>query len=177
MSKNYLKAGVPFPDVIVTSLNGNTFNLGKSKGELDWKMVIVYRGKHCSICTNYLKTLNSMIDDFNAIGVDIAVVSADPMEKVVDQMSEVNPNFDVGYDLSIEQMKSLGLFISNPRSEQETDRPFAEPGLFVVNSEGLIQVMDVSNAPFARPELSSLLMGLTFILNPDNNYPIRGTYE
>ena len=74
-------------------------------------------------------------------------------------------------------MKELGLYISHPRSAEEHDRPFAEPGLFVVNSEGLIQVVNISNAPFARPDLSSLVMGLTFIRDPENNYPIRGTYQ
>jgi peroxiredoxin len=176
MSTNFLKAGAPFPDVIVANLNGNAFSLGEPRGELDWKMIIVYRGKHCPICTNYLKTLSTMTAEFNAIGIDVAAVSVDPLDRATAHMSEVNPNFEVGYGISIDQMGSLGLFISSPRSDQETDRPFAEPGLFVVNSEGLIQVIDVSNAPFARPELSSLLKGLAFIRNPDNNYPIRGTY-
>lgn len=177
MISHCLKAGAPFPEVVVSSLNGETMNLGKPKENFDWKMLIVYRGKHCPICTNYLKTLNMMVDDFNEIGVDIAIVSADPLDKVEDQMNDVDPKFDVGYGLTVEQMKLLGLYISNPRSDQETDRPFAEPGLFVINSDGLIQVLDVSNAPFARPELSSLLRGLTFIRNPENNYPIRGTFQ
>ena len=38
-----------------------------------------------------------------------------------------------------------------------------------------VQVTDISNAPFARPDLKTLLGGLRFIRNPENNYPIRGT--
>lgn len=74
-------------------------------------------------------------------------------------------------------MRELGLYVSDPRSAAETDRPFPEPGLFVINNEGKLQVADISNAPFARPALSSVLMGLSFIKNPDNNYPIRGTHN
>lgn len=85
--------------------------------------------------------------------------------------------FDVAYNLSIEQMKFLNLYISNPRSPQESDRPFAEPGLFLINAEGNIHIVDISNAPFTRPDLKSLTMGIKFIKNPDNNYPIRGTYN
>lgn len=177
MTTNNLISGKPFPQIIVPQINGGSLDLGTPSEGLEWKMIVVYRGKHCPICTNYLNTLNSMINDFKAIGVDIAAVSADPLEKAESHLKEVNPDFAVGYDLSIEQMQSLGLFISKPRNEQETDRPFSEPGLFVVNSDGLIQVLDVSTAPFARPELSSLLMGLTYIRNPENNYPIRGTYQ
>jgi hypothetical protein len=74
-------------------------------------------------------------------------------------------------------MRELALYISNPRSNEETDRPFAEPGIFFVNKEACLQVVDISNAPFARPELKTLVMGLTFICNPENNYPVRGTYD
>ncbi len=70
-------------------------------------------------------------------------------------------------------MRRLGLYVSEPRSPQETDRPFPEPGLFVINPDHQLQIIDVSNAPFARPDLASLLDGLKFI--QDKDYPIRGT--
>ena len=81
----------------------------------------------------------------------------------------------IGYDLSLEQMADLGLYISDPRSPQETDRPFAEPATFVINDEGKLQIVDISNAPFARPELEGLLNGLKFVR--DKGYPVRGTHK
>jgi hypothetical protein len=66
--------------------------------------------------------------------------------------------FPVAYGLSPDQMRTLGLYISEPRSAQETDRPFAEPGLFVVNPEGKVQIVEISNAPFARPDLPESYM-------------------
>jgi hypothetical protein len=44
--------------------------------------------------------------------------------------------------------------------------------VFVINADGLLQVLDISNAPFSRPDLASLAKGLKFVR--DNNYPIRG---
>jgi hypothetical protein len=70
-------------------------------------------------------------------------------------------------------MQRLGLYISEPRSPQETDRPFAEPGLFVVNPQGSIQIVDLSNAPFARPELGGIARGIGFV--QEKGYPVRGT--
>lgn len=66
---------------------------------------------------------------------------------------------------------------SHPRSEKETDHPSPEPGLFVVNDQHQVQVVDISNHPFVRPKLETLLSGLEWIRNPDNHYPIRGTYR
>jgi hypothetical protein len=64
--------------------------------------------------------------------------------------------------------------VSTPRSAQETDQPFPEPGLFVVNGDGKIQIVDISNAPFARPDLATLLGGIKFVRA--NDYPIRGMH-
>jgi hypothetical protein len=66
-----------------------------------------------------------------------------------------------------------GVVPMHGRSPEETDRPFPVPGLFVVNPEGRAHIIDVSNAPFARPDLDALLNGLKFIR--EKNYPIRGT--
>lgn len=172
-----LTAGDAFPNVTVSKLGGGEIDLSKPADSHDWQIVVVYRGKHCPICTSYLKTLNELLPQFNALGVNVVAVSADSAEKAELQINEIKPDFEVGYDLTIDQMQTLGLYISNPRSLEETNRPFSEPGFFVINNEGNIQIIDISNAPFARPELNSMLMGLTFIRNPSNNYPIRGAYQ
>lgn len=175
MSAQKLAAGSAFPDLVVTQLGGGSLTLGKAGDGRDWRMVVVYRGKHCPLCTGYLKELNALLPDFHALGVDVVAVSADTEDKARDQMALVDPAFPVGHGLSIAQMHALGLYVSEPRSAQETDQPFAEPGIFVVNAEGNVQVTDISNAPFARPDLKTLHGGLRFIRNPENNYPIRGT--
>lgn len=170
-----LTAGSQFPGLVVPKLGGGALTLGAPQGGRDWQMVVVYRGRHCPMCTSYLKELNVLLPEYHVLGVDIVTVSVDPEAKAHDQMALVTPDFPVGYDLSVDQMQQLGLYVSEPRSVQETDRPFAEPGIFVVNADGAVQVTDISNAPFARPDLKTLLGGLRFIRNPENNYPIRGT--
>ncbi|MEH6735269.1 MULTISPECIES: peroxiredoxin-like family protein [unclassified Shewanella] len=178
MNSSKLVAGQTFPDITLALLGGGEINLTAVPAEgCDWRMVVVYRGKHCPICTQYLSTLNELLPEFKKLGVDVVAVSADPIEKAMAQMELVKPLFDVAYGLSIEQMQKIGVYISNPRSPEETDRPFAEPGLFIINDKKQAQIIDISNVPFSRPELKSMIMGLGFIRNPQNNYPIRGTYK
>ncbi len=177
MSSHKLNAAEAFPKTTVPCLSGNTLELGSPRAGKEWQAIIVYRGKHCPLCTKYLKQLKGLASQFSEAGVDVVVVSADTQEKAqAHAAGQLEMNVEVGYDLSIAQMQSLGLYISHPRSEQETDRPFAEPGLIVVNEEGNVHVIDISNNPFVRPDLEQLLSGLNWIRNPDNNYPIRGTY-
>ena len=108
--------------------------------------------------------------------MDFVAVSGDSADQLKAHLDKLEVSFPFLYGLSIDQMNALGLYISHPRSEQETDHPFPEPGLFVINEKGQVQVVDISNNPFVRPALSQLVSGLSWIKNPENNYPIRGTY-
>ena len=171
-----IKAGSPFPNIVVKGLNDEDVNLGEISQGVDWKMVVVYRGKHCPLCTKYLNKFETFKDKIAALGVEIIAVSADSKAQLQGHIENLDISFPICYGLSIEDMKALGVYISNPRSEKETDHPFAEPGLFVINEKGQVQVIDISNGPFVRPEIESIVAGLGFIKAPENNYPIRGTF-
>lgn len=177
MPTSKFKAGDIFPAIELSTVSGDKATLGKPQHGADWQMVVVYRGKHCPLCTRYLNEVEKLKADFLALGVDIVAVSADSQAQANEHVQKLTVSYPIAYGLRIEQMQTLGLYISNPRSAQETDHPFAEPGLFVVNEKGQVQVVDISNGPFVRPELGVLLSGLGFIRNPENNYPIRGTYQ
>ncbi|MGD8171983.1 peroxiredoxin-like family protein [Vibrio sp. TRT 21S02] len=176
MTTNKFEAGGLFPSITLPTFQGDDIELGSPSQPADWRLVVVYRGKHCPLCTRYLNELQELKERFLKLGIDIVAVSADSQAQVAAHMEKLSVNFPIAYGLSIEQMKTLGLYISSPRSEQETDHPFSEPGIFVVNDKGQVQVIDISNGPFVRPDLATLLAGLEFIRNPENNYPIRGTY-
>ena len=167
-----LKPGEGLPDVTVPRLGGGDLHLGTPVDDHDWQMVVVYRGKHCPICKTYLTELERLATEFAKAGVGVVAISGDPEDRARSFSDEIGLSFPVGYDLGVDQMLTLGLYVSEPRSEKETDRPFAEPGVFVINAEGLLQIVDISNAPFSRPDLASLAKGLKFIR--DNDYPIRG---
>lgn len=170
--ENTLKfaAGDQFPALSWDAVGGGRVDVA---GEQGWRVLIVYRGKHCPLCKRYFKQLGEMLDEFKAAGLTVMTVSADPLEKAQADVESEGWQFPVGYGLSLDDMRALGLYISEPRSPQETDRPFAEPGVFVINPAGAVQIVDISNAPFARPDLSGLLNGLKFVMEKD--YPIRGT--
>ena len=166
-------SGQPLPAITLPTLNGGEITLGQGQAT-DWHLVVVYRGLHCPICKKYLTQLESLQSQFAEAGADVMAVSADPQDKAQKMADETGATFPIAYNLSLEQMQSLGLFISDPLPG-ETDRPFAEPGLFVVNAHGVAQLIDVANAPFLRPDLNDLPDSLQFLKAKD--YPVRGTYS
>lgn len=164
-----MSAGARFPAMAWNAVSGGRVAPAEGTG---WRLLVVYRGKHCPLCKEYLATLGELLEEFQAASITVAAVSADTREKAETEVAECGWKFPVGYGLSVEQMRELGLYVSDPRSPQETDRAFSEPGVFVINPEGLVQIVDTSNAPFARPDLNALLQGLKFVISKD--YPIRG---
>lgn len=165
-----LAAGAAFPELAWSTVGGDRLDVSAMPG---WRMLAVYRGKHCPLCKKYFATLDGLLEGFKAAGVSVAAVSADPKEKAEADVAEFKWRFPVGYGMTTDDMRKLGLYISEPRSAQETDRPFAEPGLYVINPEGKVQIVEVSNAPFARPDLAGILHGIKII--QERSYPIRGT--
>ena len=166
-------SGQTLPTISLPTVGGENVTLGRGEAS-DWHVVIVYRGLHCPICKKYLTQLESLQSQFADVNADVMAVSADPQEKARQMADATGATFSVAYDLSLDQMQSLGLFISDPRPG-ETDRPFAEPGLYAVNSAGVVQLIDVANAPFLRPGLEDLPDSLSFLKAKD--YPVRGTHD
>lgn len=174
MATSKFEAGTAFPALSKNTLDGITRDISQPQGEHDWQMLIVYRGRHCPLCTRFLNELAHFRTRLDEINIDLVAVSGDSKEQLQEHTTRLNVNFPLFYGLTLYEMQSLGLYISHPRSPQETDHPFAEPALFIINEQGTLQVVDISNNPFVRPDLENLVSGLEWIRR--NNYPIRGTY-
>ncbi|MDX8355362.1 redoxin domain-containing protein [Cognatiyoonia sp. IB215182] len=137
-----------------------------------WTMLFVYRGRHCPRCKRFLNKLNAALSDWRT-HMDVVVASADPADKATADRDEHGWAFDLCYGMNEEQMRNLGLYVSVPLSEAETDNIFAEPGAFAIRPEGTLMLVDISNGPAARPDLDELLDGMIF--NITNDRPVRGT--
>lgn len=167
---NKLHPGQPFAPVTFKRLDGGEFTFGAPGA---WQALFVIRGQHCPICKSYLGEIEQRRDRLAELGVSVAAVSADSEAQTRITADAAKPGFPLLYGMDEATMTSLGLYVSEPRSDQETDHRFPEPALFVVNPEGTLHLVDVANAPFLRPDLDRLVGGLRFVI--ENNYPIRGT--
>lgn len=174
---NKLLPGSRFPKINCPVLNSNEVELGRVQQDAAWQIVVVYRGQHCPMCTQYLNQLEEIKQSLQDIGVSLIAVSADSEAQLLAHKEKLSVSYPIAFELKPEQMNALGLYVSQPRNAQETDHLFAEPAVYVVNEHGTVQVVDISNNPFVRPDLSTLLRGITWIKNPDNNYPIRGMHK
>lgn len=184
MTSQKFTPGTPCPDIQVPLLAGGMHRISRITTEGNWKLIVFYRGLHCPFCMTYIKELDKMSEIFLQSKVEVLAISGDPREKASLSAAEHNLTMDIGIDLTTTQMDQMGLYISDPANAREINQPFCEPGLFVLNEEGLVHIVSISNAPFARPELSKIKQSLDYIRLPENQrhdpygakYPIRGTH-
>ena len=162
--------GRPMPAIALDTLDGSRLSLDAP----GWRAIVVYRGAHCPICKKYLGELEAMKPAFADADVSLVAISADGAERARPFIEEAGFSSPVGVGLSVPQMHRLGLYVSDPRSPEEAPAPFAEPGLFVVNPDGALQIVERANAPFVRPDMRMVLNGIGFVR--DKDYPVRGTH-
>ena len=135
-------------------------------------MLFVYRGRHCLRRRKFPNKLNDALVSWVSV-MDVVVVSADTRDKALADKAEFGWKFNLCHGLTETQMRSLGLYVSEPLSDAETTCLFAEPGAFAIRPDGTLMLADISNGPAARPDLEELLDGMKF--NIENNRPVRGT--
>ncbi len=166
----------PAPLLRVPTADGDPWSLGEQSPE-NMTMIVVYRGLHCPICATYLRDLDRRVGEFSALGVDVITLSSDPEERARRARDELGlRNLRIGYGLDPDTARRWGLFISSGRGMTsagvEEPAQFAEPGLFLVRSDGTLYASAVQTMPFARPHFADVLKALEFVIA--NNYPARG---
>ena len=168
---NQIIPGEKTPSLILNTLDNEEWSLEKKLNN-NMTMIVFYRGLHCPICSNFLKLIESQLEDYKKANTNVIAISMDNKEKALKtkEIWELS-NLKIAYDLSAEKAREWNLYISNSIKEAESD-VFCEPGLFIVKQDGSLYIVNTSNMPFARPDISSLPSKLIFA--QEKGYPVRG---
>ena len=170
---NVIKPGEKAPNLSFKTLNGSTWSLQYNLLN-EMNIIIFYRGLHCPVCKEYLVSIQNQLDDYSDANASVTVVSMDSEEKAKKTQFDWGLyKLNIGYNLSLDDAKKWGLFISKSIKDTESDI-FCEPGLFVIKKDGSIYMVNISNMPWARPDLLTFPANLKFA--QDNKYPVRGNY-
>ena len=166
-----LKPGMKVPDLQFPLIGGGSWSLHDgSKARL--RMISFYRGAFCGFCTRFMQKLNTLHADFAGLGIDLTGVSVDP-EDTANAWAESNgiDKVSVGYGLLQKQIEACSLFASHFTREGR-ELYFSEPALWLVRPDGELYINIQSSVSCGRPDLDSLLVGLTLL--GGQNFPTRG---
>ena len=158
------------PILTLNLVNDTTWNLQEQQPE-NFTMILFYRGKHCPVCKKQLESLKTKISDFTDKGVNLIAISANNEEIAKETYKEWDiDGIPIGYDLSIDEARKWGLFISEGINDEP--KHFFEPGLFLIDTEGNVYWESIQSMPFGRPAFKDVLNGISYILK--EGYPARG---
>jgi hypothetical protein len=166
----------PVPPLQVPLLGGGRFDLAQQT--LDrFSLIVFYRGYHCPACCAYLAELARLRSEFARRGVHVVAISADSLERATHTRDDWRlAELPIGYGLSIETGRNWGLYVSSSRrtlgAAIEEPPIFTEPGLYLVDPDGLLYAGSVATMPFARSQVDELLVALDEIER--HRYPARG---
>lgn len=136
-------------------------------------LLVFFRGLHCPVCRRQLIEVDQRLDDLRSAGIGrvvaVSMESAERSARIVEKW-QLN-DLPVAHDLSEEQARQWGLFISDGIKEGEPDR-FSEPGLFILDSDGSLYWSSVASMPFGRPAIDDVIAGVKYA--EDHSYPARG---
>jgi len=137
-----------------------------------FRLLVVYRGVQCSYCRKQLIELNAKMPALAERNVSVIAVSADSKARAQQAVDEWRlDRLRLGFNLSIEAARRMGLYIS--AASREAEMPyFSEPGLFLIAPDQTLFASWISSYPFARPHLDEIVEGIDFIL--ENKRPPRG---
>lgn len=158
------------PEIEIDLVNDTQWTLSKQEPK-NFTMLIFYRGLHCPICKKYLEELQTKLETFEDLGVNVIAISSDTEEKAKEAYDKWDiPNIPVGFEFSIEEARKWGLFIS--KGIKQEPEQFIEPGLFLIKPNQELYCASIQTMPFARPGFDDVIDAIKFVL--DKDYPARG---
>ena len=168
-----LKPGEQTPDIDLPLTIRARFHLSKQEPEA-FTMLIFYRGKHCPICRKQLEEIGARLSEVTDRGISPFAISMDNEERAmaVDEEWDTH-DLPLVYDLTEDEARRWGLYISQGREDSEEPAVFSEPGLFVLKPDRTLHFAVTQNMPFTRPSIDELLEGIDYTVK--NGYPTRGT--
>lgn len=166
-----IKPTTKVPDLHLELINDTEWTLSEQEPE-NFTIIFFYRGLHCPECKKQLEAVTKKLKTLSDRGTNLIAISMDTEEKAKRTAEEWEiPSLPVGFELSEDQAREWGLFISSGIKEEEPKR-FSEPGMFIIKPDQTLYASSIQSMPFARPRIDDLIEGLDYVL--ENDYSARG---
>ena len=88
-----LAAGSPFAPISVFDDEGREVTIEPKSSGSKWKLLIIYRGRHCPLCTRFLNEFEAYLERLNAINIESVAMSGDSLEQYNSHKENLNCSF------------------------------------------------------------------------------------
>lgn len=171
------------PNLELLTISGEKVNLADVAKDLDFTLVVFFRGVFCPICKMQLQDIEEHFEKLAESRMKVIAVSMDNQANSIQFAKDVATNMNrndekdikttIAYGFPEKQAREWGLYISEGREGTAEPALFSEPGLFVIKPDNSVFMAQTQSAPFTRPSTEQLIGGLNFA--KEHSYPARGT--
>lgn len=166
-----VRPGRTAPALELPLVGGGRFHLADRTPDL-FTMLVFNRGLHCPACRAQLSELDRRLAELGEKGIEVVSISGESEERATRMRDEWKlEEVPLAYDLTEEQMREWGLFVSRAIKDDEPAL-FNEPALFLISPDGSVYYEALLSMPVGRPRIDDLLGGIEFWTA--NDYPARG---
>ena len=107
--------------------------------------------------------MNTKLSALKDASIEVVAVSADPVDVSASFVAANGLAFPVACGLSEDNMRTLGLYVSDPKDYQPQKHRFSEPAYFVLTRDNIIKYVCISSHPMGgRINVDALLAGVNW---------------
>lgn len=146
----------PVPALSARLAGGGSYTLDPAAAR-NFTIVVFFRGLHCPVCNRYLNAFQERLDAFAERGAEVVAVSMETPER--GEACKADWGLDrlaVCHSVDEATARDWGLHVTRQREDDEPPA-FNEPGLFVIDTKGNLQVGVVNTGPRLRPRPDDVL--------------------
>lgn len=151
-----LSVGSTLPVIQAVDQNGSTRSLAQLSGEKGLVLVMSRSFDWCPFCIRQLQQLVEAQDQFDAIGFNVATMTYDSVATLKEAEAEYETTFPMLHDQDSANIKAMGLLnMQYEPGHRAYGIPY--PGIFVLDSNGVIRAKLAEEDYRVRPDLSLVL--------------------
>lgn len=148
-----LLIGEEIPDMGLTDINGNAFDLKKTIAQKP-TVLVFYRGGWCPYCSLQLSGLQKVIGDLEKLGYQLLAVSTDSPSELKESIGKEKLTYTLISDADLNLSKAMGIAFKAPEQYARTlekssggknsDYLLPVPSVFILDRKGRIQFEYIS---------------------------------
>jgi peroxiredoxin len=149
-------SGHPISRFKALDQHGETQHLGSLAGEKGLLLMFSRSFDWCPFCIRQLNQLVEVSDRFAAMGIGIATITYDPIEFLKEYAEDEEIQFALLHDEKVQHVNAFGI-LNTDYAPGERAYGIPYPGIFLVDSQGVIRYKFAEESYRIRPDFDDVL--------------------
>ncbi len=151
-----LAVGKALAPISAQDQTGTVRTLPEITGERGLVLVVSRSFDWCPYCISQLQRLVTTVDQFEALGINVATMTYDPVATLAEAADEYQTSFPLLFDEDVKHFNAMGIRnLDYEPGHRAYGIPY--PGIFLLDADGVIRAKFAEEDYRMRPDFSLVL--------------------